>query len=74
VDTEEALKKSGELLGPISRGVFRPEDVRGTMAALCRGEAAGRSAPDERTVFKSVGTALEDLAAAILVDEKEGKE
>jgi ornithine cyclodeaminase/alanine dehydrogenase-like protein (mu-crystallin family) len=74
LDTEEALKKSGELLGPMSRGVFRPEDVCGTLAALCRGEAAGRSSPSERTVFKSVGTALEDLAAAILVYEKEGKE
>jgi ornithine cyclodeaminase/alanine dehydrogenase-like protein (mu-crystallin family) len=74
VDTEEALKKSGDLLGPMSRGVFRPEDVRGTLAALCRGEAAGRSSPGERTVFKSVGTALEDLAAAILVYEKEGEQ
>jgi ornithine cyclodeaminase/alanine dehydrogenase-like protein (mu-crystallin family) len=29
VDTEEALKKSGDLLGPMARGVFRAEDVRG---------------------------------------------
>lgn len=69
LDTEEALKKSGELLGPMSRGVFRAQDVRGTLASLSRGEAPGRSARDERTVFKSVGTALEDLAAAMLVYE-----
>lgn len=69
VDTEEALKKSGELLGPMSRGVFGPQDVRGTLAALSRGQAAGRRDANERTVFKSVGTALEDLAAAILVHE-----
>ena len=69
VDTEEALKKSGELLGPLSRGVFRAEDVRGTLASLSRGEAPGRSSRDERTVFKSVGTALEDLAGAVLVLE-----
>lgn len=69
VDTEEALRKSGELLGPMSRGVFRPQDVRGTLAALARGEAAGRGSPQERTVFKSVGTALEDLAASILAYE-----
>lgn len=67
VDTEEALKKSGELLGPMGRGVFRPEDVRGTLAQLTRGEASGRGAPEQRTVFKSVGNALEDLAAAMLV-------
>ena len=67
VDTEEALAKSGELLGPMSRGVFAAGDVRGTLAQLARGEAAGRRNDAERTVFKSVGTALEDLAAAMLV-------
>ena len=74
VDTEEALKKSGELLGPMARGVLRAEDVRGTLAGLSRGQAAGRASGTERTVFKSVGTALEDLAAAILVYEGAPKE
>jgi len=69
VDTDEALEKAGDLLGPIARGVFCAADVRGTLAALVRGEAAGRSTPLERTVFKSVGSALEDLAAAVLVVE-----
>jgi ornithine cyclodeaminase len=66
VDTEEALAKSGDLLSPLARGVFAADAVRGTLAALCRGEAPGRTDPRERTVFKSVGTALEDLAAAEL--------
>lgn len=70
LDTEEGLKKSGELLGPMARGVFAPQDVRGTLATLARGEATGRTSAQERTVFKSVGTALEDLAAAILVYEQ----
>ncbi|MBC5781351.1 ornithine cyclodeaminase family protein [Ramlibacter sp. USB13] len=69
VDTEEALKKSGELLGPMARGVIAPSDVRGTLATLSRGESPGRTSAGERTVFKSVGTALEDLAAAVLVHE-----
>lgn len=67
VDTDEALAKSGELLGPMSRGVFARDAVRGTLAALARGEVPGRRDAAERTVFKSVGTALEDLAAATLV-------
>lgn len=67
VDTDEALEKSGDLLGPLSRGVLAAGDVRGTLAALVRGDAQGRRNDAERTVFKSVGTALEDLAAAILV-------
>ncbi len=67
VDTEEALQKSGELLGPMSRGVFGKLDVRGTLADLCLDQAPGRTDATERTVFKSVGTALEDLAAGTLV-------
>jgi len=69
VDTDEALQKSGDLLGPLARGVITRSDVRGTLADLCRGSVAGRTSDDERTVFKSVGTALEDLAAAVLVYE-----
>ena len=66
VDTEEALVKSGDLLGPIQRGVLAAADVQGTLAELCRGERTGRISQGERTVFKSVGSALEDLAAAML--------
>ena len=67
VDTEEALAKSGDLLGPLARGVFSAADVAGTLTSLSRGEAPARRSNPERTVFKSVGTALEDLAAAMLV-------
>jgi ornithine cyclodeaminase/alanine dehydrogenase-like protein (mu-crystallin family) len=67
VDTREALAKSGELLGPMARGVFAAGDVRGTLEGLARGRVAGRRSASERTVFKSVGSALSDLAAAMLV-------
>lgn len=67
VDTDEALQKSGDLLIPIQHGKLRPEDVRGTLTTLSKGVATGRKTDTERTVFKSVGTALEDLAAAVLV-------
>jgi len=67
VDTDEALTKSGDLLGPLSRGVIKASGVAGTLASLSRGDATGRLSATERTVFKSVGTALEDLAAAMLV-------
>ena len=66
VDTREALQKSGDLLGPLSRGVFAADDVRGSLTDLCRGTVSGRQATNERTVLKSVGTALEDLASAAL--------
>lgn len=67
VDTEEALAKSGDVLQAVAEGHFRPSGLAGTLAALCRGEAAGRTRADELTLFKAVGTALEDLAAAELV-------
>ncbi|SDY73377.1 ornithine cyclodeaminase [Variovorax sp. YR634] len=67
VDTEEALQKSGDLLDAMAAGTLRAEEVRGTLATLCRAEHPGRSAAGERTVFKAVGSALEDLTAATLV-------
>jgi len=66
VDSEDAATKSGDLIGPIARGVLDAGAIA-TLADLARGRRRGRSADEERTVFKSVGSALEDLAAAMLV-------
>jgi ornithine cyclodeaminase len=67
VDTEEALAKAGDLLQAVDEGHFGAAGLQGTLAQLCRGERRGRRAEHEITLFKSVGTALEDLAAAELV-------
>lgn len=67
VDTEEALAKSGDVLGAMADGGFEAARLQGTLAQLCRGERAGRSSRAEITLFKAVGNALEDLAAAELV-------
>jgi ornithine cyclodeaminase/alanine dehydrogenase-like protein (mu-crystallin family) len=64
IDTEEAPQKSGDLLGPLARGVISVSDFKGTLTDLCRQQVKGRSNDSQRTVFKAVGTALEDLAAA----------
>ncbi len=66
VDTEEALLKAGDLLAPLQKGVLRREAIAADLAALCRGQHTGRTRADEITLFKSVGSALEDLAAASL--------
>lgn len=67
VDTMEgALKETGDIVQPIRNGTLRPEDIPGDLFSLCRREAPGRRSPEEITVFKSVGHALEDLAAAKL--------
>jgi len=62
IDTEAALHECGELGSDPA--------VAGTLAMLCQG-VPGRRSADEITLFKSVGTALEDLAAAILVQQSQ---
>lgn len=66
VDTPAALADAGDLVAPLAEGVLSAGQVA-TLAALCRGEATGRASAGEVTIFKSVGTALADLAAARLV-------
>lgn len=66
IDTDEALSKAGDLLDAIAAGLLAPDGVHATLSQLCRGERSGRHDAHERTVFKAVGTALEDLAAATL--------
>ncbi|MDM0105110.1 ornithine cyclodeaminase family protein [Variovorax sp. J22R24] len=68
VDTEEALGKAGDLLDAMAAGTLRADSVV-SFTALCRGAHPGRTDEHERTVFKAVGSALEDLTAATLVWE-----
>jgi len=68
VDTfEGALAEAGDLIGPLERGVIGREQVEGELADLVGARVPGRRSAEEITLFKSVGTALEDLAAAQLV-------
>jgi len=63
-----ALQEAGDLVAPIAHGVLDAGAVA-DLQALCRHQRPGRQSDAEVTVFKSVGAALEDLAAAILVYE-----
>jgi alanine dehydrogenase len=68
VDTRAgALKEGGDLVIPLAQGTITPKHVQGDLSDLCRGAVAGRTSDSEITLFKSVGTAIEDLAAAMLV-------
>lgn len=74
VDTfEGALAEAGDLVQPIEKGVLSRDDILGELAGLCAGAVPGRTADNQKTLFKSVGTALEDLAAAELVWERAAK-
>ncbi|MBV7435390.1 ornithine cyclodeaminase family protein [Cardiobacteriaceae bacterium TAE3-ERU3] len=66
IDCDAAPEESGDLIQPIKSGVLKEDDIRGDLVALCAGKAK-RESNDAITLFKSVGTALEDLAAAEVV-------
>jgi ornithine cyclodeaminase/alanine dehydrogenase-like protein (mu-crystallin family) len=66
VDTAAALTEGGDVALALRSGVVADDHVRGTLFDLCRNGAPPRK-PDAVTLFKSVGTAIEDLAAAMLV-------
>lgn len=69
VDTRAgALKEGGDIVQPIANGTIDEDDVIGDLFELARGQQTGRLAGDRTsiTLFKSVGAALEDLAAAEL--------
>jgi ornithine cyclodeaminase len=66
VDTRSgALRESGEIVGAIARGAIVPADIRAEFSDL-PGGVFGRRSLKAITLFKSVGTALEDLVAAEL--------
>jgi ornithine cyclodeaminase len=61
-----AMHEAGDILFPLRQGVIGEDHVRGDLFELARGDIRGRTSRDEITLFKSVGMALEDLAAAEL--------
>ncbi|MBL4671080.1 MAG: hypothetical protein JKX81_02380 [Arenicella sp.] len=64
-----ALNEGGDFAQPLADGVIVGDDVVADLYALARVEHDGRKSDQEVTVFKSTGTALEDLAAAVLAYE-----
>jgi ornithine cyclodeaminase/alanine dehydrogenase-like protein (mu-crystallin family) len=61
---ESALHESGDLLIPIAEGAFDAHHIAAELADVVAGKAPGRGAESERTLFKSLGLAVEDLASA----------
>ena len=68
VDTfEGALSEAGDLLDPMARGLIGRDCIEGGLADLVSGRSTGRRGATEIILFKSVGSAIEDLAAAKLI-------
>jgi len=71
VDTRGgALSEAGDILLAIKAGAISEADIQADLHALTSGVAKGRGEDTEITLFKSVGAALEDLAAAKLAYER----
>lgn len=62
-----AMSEAGDLIDPLARGVIERTQVEGELSDLVRARVRGRRTREEITVFKSVGSAIEDLAAAQLI-------
>jgi len=68
VDTRDgATKEAGDIVQALQSGALSEDAIIGDLFDLTRGTAQGRRSTDEITLFKSVGAALEDLAAGIAV-------
>jgi alanine dehydrogenase len=70
VDTYDgALAEAGDLLIPLKNGLIKRENLLADLNELLSGRKKVRTSPTEITIFKSVGNALEDLAAAELLED-----
>lgn len=66
VDTYDDAAIAGDIAQPLESGLITTDDLLADLAELVAGTHPGRRSDDEITMFKSAGTALEDLAAARL--------
>ena len=71
VDQREAcLREAGDLIIPISKGLFSQDKIYAELGEITSGSKPGRTTDDEITVFKSVGLAVQDAAVAKVAYEK----
>lgn len=71
VDTfDGAFSEAGDIVQPLAAGIIKRSSVIADLRELTTGAQRGRQTAEEITLFKSVGTALEDLAAAVLLLER----
>lgn len=61
---ESTVNESGEFIFALQQGHIKPDHIKAELTDLLTGSHPGRSRPDEFTIFKSLGLAIEDLAAA----------
>ena len=65
-----AAQEAGDLLLPQREGAFGADHIRGELGAVVTGGAPGRISPQDVTIFKSLGMAIEDIVAARLAVDR----
>jgi ornithine cyclodeaminase len=65
-----ALAEAGDIILPIKEGAIADTHIAGELGDVILGKIAGRRSADELTIFKSLGMAVEDVAAAHLAHLK----
>jgi ornithine cyclodeaminase len=61
---ESTVNESGDYLFALREGAIGPDHIQAEIGEVLIGAKPGRINPDEITLFKSLGLAIEDLAAA----------
>jgi ornithine cyclodeaminase/alanine dehydrogenase-like protein (mu-crystallin family) len=61
-----ALAEAGDIILPMKEGAIHEQHVAGELGDVLTGKVAGRTSPADVTIFKSLGMAVEDVAAAHL--------
>ena len=61
---ESTVNEAGDYLFPMREGLFGPEHIKAELGEVLIGAHPGRTSDDELTVYKSLGLAVQDLAAA----------
>lgn len=71
-DYDAALREAGDVLQPLANGTIGRDHLQADLREVLQGVHPGRQHAEQITMFKSVGHALEDLAAAALVFTRRG--
>jgi len=64
---EAALAEAGDLMIPIEEGAITADHIAGELGQVVAGQVPGRTSPDEITLFKSEGLAIQDVSVATKV-------
>ena len=70
VDVREQCVIMGDLHHAVAAGAMTADDVEADLAELVAGRKTGRAGADDITIFDSTGTAVEDVAAAVVIYER----